>query len=92
VTVRLSTIYGSPYKEGKDEFISEMHELFRNWEERAMIGGDFNLVRHECDKSNGVVDFKWVDIINAWVTCWLYFRLVLLVGSLLGVITKVIEL
>jgi hypothetical protein len=33
VTVRLSTIYGSPYKEGKDEFISELHELFRNWEE-----------------------------------------------------------
>jgi endonuclease/exonuclease/phosphatase (EEP) superfamily protein YafD len=46
VWIRVSTIYGSPYEEGKDEFISELHELFFNWDGPAMIGGDFNLVRH----------------------------------------------
>jgi hypothetical protein len=43
--VRLTTVYGSPYEEGKFAFISELHELFLNWEGLAMIGGDFNLVR-----------------------------------------------
>jgi hypothetical protein len=35
-----------------------------------MIGGDFNLVRSQSDKSNGVIDFKWADKFNAWVDMW----------------------
>jgi hypothetical protein len=35
-----------------------------------MIGGDFNLVRSQSDKSNGNVDFRWVDRFNAWVDLW----------------------
>ena len=35
-----------------------------------MIGGDFNLVRSQADKSNGAVDFKWVDKFNAWIEIW----------------------
>jgi endonuclease/exonuclease/phosphatase family metal-dependent hydrolase len=35
-----------------------------------MIGGDFNLVRAQSDKSNGNVDFRWVDRFNAWVDMW----------------------
>jgi hypothetical protein len=43
--IRFTTVYGSPYEEGKDDFISELHELCLNWDGPAMIGGDFNLVR-----------------------------------------------
>jgi hypothetical protein len=45
VVIRLTIVYGSPYEEGKDAFISELHELFLSWDGPAMIGGDFNLVR-----------------------------------------------
>jgi hypothetical protein len=65
VDIRLTTVYGSPYEEGKDAFISELHELFLSWDGPAMIGGDFNMVRSQSDKSNGVIDFKWVDKFNA---------------------------
>jgi exonuclease III len=70
VVIRLTTVYGSPYEEGKDAFISELHELFLSWDGPAMIGGDFNLVRSQCDKSNGVIDFKWADKFNAWIDLW----------------------
>ena len=68
--IRLTTVYGSPYEEGKQLFISELHELFLNWDGPAIIGGDINLVRCQADKSNGVVDFKWVDKFNAWIDMW----------------------
>jgi hypothetical protein len=35
-----------------------------------MIGGDFNLLRSQSDKSNDVIDFKWADKFNAWVDMW----------------------
>jgi hypothetical protein len=31
---------------------------------------DFNLVRYQSDKINGVIDFKWLDKFNAWVEMW----------------------
>jgi hypothetical protein len=53
--------------EGKEDFISQLHELFLNWEGGlSMIGGDFNLVRYQSDKSNGVIDFKWAAKFNVW--------------------------
>ena len=67
IIVRFTTVYGSPYEEGKHAFISELHELFVNWDGPAIMGGDFNLVRSQVDKSNGTFDFKWVDKFNAWV-------------------------
>ena len=70
VVIRMTTVYGSPYEDGKQEFLSELHELFVNWDGPAIIGGDFNLVRSQTDKSNGAVDFKWVDKFNAWVEIW----------------------
>jgi hypothetical protein len=70
VVVRLITVYGSPYEEGKDSFISELHELFLDWDGPAMIGGDFNLVGFQSDKSNGVIGFKWADKFNAWIDMW----------------------
>ena len=68
--VRITTVYGSAYEDGKQAFISELHELFINWEGPALIGGDFNLVRSQEDKNNGKIDFKWVDKFNMWVDMW----------------------
>jgi hypothetical protein len=68
--VRITTFYSSPYEEKNDEFISELHELFLNWEGPTIIGGDFNLVRSQLDKSNGNIDHRWVDKFNAWIELW----------------------
>jgi hypothetical protein len=34
------------------------------------MGGDFNLVRFQSDKSNGVINHRWSDKFNAWVEIW----------------------
>jgi hypothetical protein len=33
-----------------------------------MLGGDFSMVTSPADKNNGVVNFKWVDLFNDWVS------------------------
>jgi hypothetical protein len=68
--VKITTVNGSPYEKGKQAFISELHELFLNWNGPAIIGGDFNLVRSQFDKSNGSIDFRWADKFNAWIEMW----------------------
>ena len=55
---RLITVYGSPYDEGKQEFINELENLLDNWDGSTVIGGDFNLVCNVKDKSNGVINHK----------------------------------
>ena len=70
ITVRVVTVYGSSYEEKKEAFISELHELFVDYHGHTLIGGDFNLVRFQKDKSNGVIDHKWSDKFNAWVKIW----------------------
>ena len=67
---RFTTVYGSSYEETKQEFISALHELFVDWDGPAIIGGDFNLVRCSEDKSNRVVNYKWVDKFNLWIDMW----------------------
>lgn len=42
---RVISVYGSPYEEGKEAFISELHSLFIDNNVPTLIGGDFNLVR-----------------------------------------------
>jgi hypothetical protein len=49
------SVYGSPYKEGKEEFISKLHSLFLDSSVPTLIGGDFNLVSYQSDKTNGIV-------------------------------------
>jgi hypothetical protein len=71
---RITTVYGSAYEERKHEFISELHELFLNWDGPAMIGGDFNLIRSFKDKNNMNIDYKWVDKFNTWVEMWLFWK------------------
>ena len=36
----------------------------------SLIGGDFNLVRYQQDKSNGNINHLWADKFNAWVEIW----------------------
>lgn len=67
---RVVVVYGSPYEEGRLEFISELHQLFINCKVPTLIGGDFNLVRYQKDKSNGIVDFKWCEKFNEWINIW----------------------
>lgn len=63
-------VYGSPYEEGKQAFLEELHTVIGAWQGPMIIGGDFNLVRSTADKSNGIVNFKWVDLFNDWVNRW----------------------
>src|SRR4051812_42831297 len=53
---RVITVYGSPYEEGKEAFIYELHSLFIDDPTPTLIGGDFNLVRFSEDKSNGNIN------------------------------------
>jgi exonuclease III len=54
-TFRVITVYGSPYDEGKEAFISERHTLFVDSVIPTLIGGDFNLVRNDREKK------QWSD-------------------------------
>jgi len=67
---KLVVIYGSPYEEGEQEFIDELHSIMSTWAGPTMLGGDFNLVRFISDKSNGVFNHKWADAFNDWVSKW----------------------
>jgi hypothetical protein len=42
---KLVVVYGSPYENGKAEFIAELHAIMNNWQGPILIGGDFNLVQ-----------------------------------------------
>jgi exonuclease III len=59
---RFVSVYGSPYEEGKANFIQELHEVVENWSGPTLFRGDFNLVADVKEKNNGVVDQKWVDL------------------------------
>jgi exonuclease III len=67
---RFISVYGSPYEEGKEEFIFELHSSFIHNNVPTLIGGDFNLVHFQKDKSNGVVNQKWCDKFNNWIELW----------------------
>jgi exonuclease III len=64
---RLIVVYGSPYEEGKLRFIQELESLLDNWDGPTVMGGDFNLVSKCKEKSNGVVNVKWVDLFKDWI-------------------------
>jgi hypothetical protein len=68
--LRIVTVYGSSYEEKKEAFSFELHSLFIDYQGHSIIGGDFNLVRYQGDKSNGIIDHRWGDKFNAWVEIW----------------------
>lgn len=61
---RFISVYGSPYNEGKSDFIQELHSLLNNWDGPTLIGGGFNLVASLKDKSNGIMNHKWMDLFS----------------------------
>jgi endonuclease/exonuclease/phosphatase family metal-dependent hydrolase len=63
-------VYGSPCEEGKQAFIDELHSPMSNWQGPTLIGEDFNLVRFASDKSNDVINHKWADAFNDWISRW----------------------
>lgn len=67
---RIIVVHGSPYEEGKLGLISELHQHFINCQGPTLFGGDFNLVRYQKDKSNGIVDFNWYEKFNEWINIW----------------------
>lgn len=47
---RLIVVYGSPYEEGKLEFLKELEDLLDNWDGPTVIGGDYNIVANVKEK------------------------------------------
>uniref|UniRef100_A0ACD5X0P5 Uncharacterized protein n=1 Tax=Avena sativa TaxID=4498 RepID=A0ACD5X0P5_AVESA len=68
--LRFINVYGSSYEDQKYFFISELHSLFVDYSGHTIIGGDFNLVRFQEDKSNGLIYHRWSDKFNAWIDIW----------------------
>lgn len=64
---RLVVVYGSPYEQGKQDFIDEIHNILRCWDGPTMFGGDFSLIRDSSDKNNGNINYHWADAFNNWV-------------------------
>jgi exonuclease III len=67
---RLVVVYGSPYEEGKLEFLEELDSLLTNWDGPTVLGGDFNITITAKEKNNGQINQKWanslIDLINKW--------------------------
>jgi hypothetical protein len=40
------------------------------WQGPTMVGGDFNLVRDQTKKSNGVICFNQANMFNDWINSW----------------------
>jgi exonuclease III len=57
-------VYGAVEEERKQNFIVELHTILLNEKTPTILGGDFNLVRFQKDKSNGRVDLRWCDKFN----------------------------
>ena len=67
---KVISVYGSPYEDGKQAFLDELHKVLGSWQGPLILGGDFNMVRAISDKSNGIVNFKWMDLFNEWIDRW----------------------
>jgi hypothetical protein len=48
---------GHGNEETKNEFINELHMMMEGWQGPTLVGGDFNLVRNQKEKSNGNINF-----------------------------------
>jgi len=63
-------VYGSPYDDGKQSFIDELHHVMGRWSGPVIVGGDFNLVRFATDKNNSIINHRWADAFNNWISDW----------------------
>lgn len=60
-------VYGSSYKEHKQQFIDELHNLFSHTALPTIVGGDFNLVRFTSDKNIGNIHKGRAAKFNDWI-------------------------
>jgi hypothetical protein len=67
---RLVVVYGSPYEESKIEFIEELDSVMGGWQGPTLLGGDFNLVRSQREKSNGNINFQHTNAFNDFINKW----------------------
>lgn len=67
---RLIAVYGSPYEEGKQKFIDELHATMEKWSGPTLVGGDFNIVRLQNEKNNGNINHRWADEMTNWINKW----------------------
>jgi exonuclease III len=70
VTWRLIVVYGSPYEDTKLEFLRDLDQMLEKWQDPTLVGGDFNLVRNQKEKSNGIVNFTHMDAFNDLINRW----------------------
>ncbi|KAE8798649.1 Ent-copalyl diphosphate synthase 1, chloroplastic [Hordeum vulgare] len=63
-------IYGTSYNEHKMEFIAELHEVTSNSSYPIILGGDFNLIRSDSNKSSGNVNHSVTFLFNDWINKW----------------------
>ncbi|KAJ1276319.1 hypothetical protein BS78_05G205600, partial [Paspalum vaginatum] len=56
---KLVAIYGSPHEEGKLGFLEELDKIMGAWQGPILLG-----------ESNGVVNHRWTDGFNEWITKW----------------------
>jgi len=67
---KLVVVYGSPYEDGKQEFLDELHSVMSRWQGPTMTAGDFNLIRFASDKSSAVINYRWAEAFNEWIHKW----------------------
>jgi hypothetical protein len=67
---KLIVVYGSPYDESKNEFVDELHMVMGDGNDPVILGGDYNLVRSQKEKSNGVVNYNHNSLFNEWIEKW----------------------
>ncbi|KAG2656080.1 hypothetical protein PVAP13_1KG057385 [Panicum virgatum] len=72
---KMVVVYGSPYEERKQAFLDEIHLVLSKWDGPTLIAGDFNLVRFSSDKNNGIINHRWADAFNDWVSRWALLEL-----------------
>jgi hypothetical protein len=67
---RLLVVYESPCDESKLEFLEELDSVLGRWQGSTLLGGDFNLVRSQREKSNGIVNFRHMEAFNDLINRW----------------------
>ncbi|KAJ1255929.1 hypothetical protein BS78_K135000 [Paspalum vaginatum] len=67
---KLVEVYGSPYEKGKQEFLDELDLVLSKWNGPLLVGGDYNLVRFNHEKSNNRINHVWSDGFNDLIDRW----------------------
>jgi hypothetical protein len=69
-TWRLVVVYGLAYDDHKVDFLTELEMVMNTWQGPTLVGGDFNLVRTQNEKSNKIVIFSHTMAFNEWIHRW----------------------